>query len=75
MRQDEGGPAFPVAWPLPNAPEPGMSLRDYFATKAMGSIIAWPDGAPGRLREETYEQATARLAYRYADAMIAERAK
>lgn len=45
----------------------GMSLRDYFAAKAMGGRAAIPGAVdPG------YDAA---LAYQLADAMIAERAK
>jgi hypothetical protein len=69
---DNGGPAFP-------APEAGfhdfndtgvyrgMTLRDYFAAKAIQGLMARP-GAP----DPTYES---RLAYQVADAMLKERSK
>lgn len=70
----DGGPAFPVSgfvnpfdqrmerWPVD-----GMSLRDWFAGMALAGMCAngnensWPPNAEG--------------AYKFADAMLAERAK
>ncbi len=51
------GPAFPCDI------ETGMSLRDYFAAKAMQALLGNPeiDGEPS-----AYSQ----LAYKYADAML-----
>jgi hypothetical protein len=57
----------------------GMTLRDYFAAKAMQGFITlmirdFDDGET----VETYEQAQERIcsaSYEYADAMIRERAK
>ena len=48
--------------------QPGMTLRDYFAAKAMGGFAADPNyGAePERMAE---------YAYKWADAMLAERKK
>jgi hypothetical protein len=34
---DDGGPAFP------SADNPGMSLRDYFAAKAMQNLISYDE--------------------------------
>jgi hypothetical protein len=82
--KDTGGPAFPVIppdthnyreWPA----ESGMTLRDYFAAKALP--LAWaieqelptgPYRGPGM--QPTYVGAATR-AYFFADAMLAERAK
>ncbi len=58
-----GGPAFPD--PHINGDGKGMTLRDYFAAKALSSVIA---------NGSTFES-IAINAYRIADAMIAERAK
>jgi hypothetical protein len=61
---NDGGPAFPYE----QRSEPGMTLRDYFAAKAMQGISA----------NSTYDmraEATAQWAYMQADAMIAEREK
>lgn len=49
----------------------GMSLRDYFAAKAMASDICASANGAGAVHEE----ALAKWAYAMADAMLAERAK
>ena len=78
MSKDTGGPAFPalhsidgnwVKEPLPQFS--GMTLRDYFAAKAMQGILC------GRNPSDvaTVCMAYATHAYLYADAMLAERAK
>lgn len=59
-KETTGGPAFPVAG------YQGMTLRDYFAAKAMEGFLAAPD--TGWLEEEIAEQA-----YKMADAMLKER--
>jgi hypothetical protein len=61
----DGGPAFPTDMQRYQ----GMTLRDYFATKAMAAMIAtsaepWCTG---------YEQRTAENAYAMADALLSER--
>lgn len=51
----------------------GMSLRDYFAAKAMPRLIpteGWTDMHIEKCAQEAAEQA-----YRVADAMLAERSK
>lgn len=68
----DGGPAFPAA-PNPYKTQDcgsiGMSLRDYFAAKALPGIQAsWED------TEENYKM-VALEAYKIADAMLAEREK
>jgi hypothetical protein len=60
MKKD-GGTAFPESDEQSN----GMTLRDYFAGQAMGYILD---------KSATVTDA-AKLAYRYADAMIEERAQ
>ena len=58
---DDGGPAFPVANANVDLPWEGMTLRDYFAAKAMAVAL------------ETFSAAdAAREAYAYADAMLAD---
>lgn len=67
----DGGPAFPIeafnGW---GQPFEGMTLRDYFAAKAMQGMIArtsWGiEDDAGDIAGE---------AYGYADAMLAEREK
>ena len=55
-----GGPAFPVG----NVN--GMSLRDYFAAKAMQGLVSDPDLVIDSAQ-------VAQLAYVYADAMLQAR--
>lgn len=78
-----GGPAFPCtneqftcgnhqtgdAWP-------GMTLRDWFAGRALSGLLAEPqpeDGEPELGLGRDYAANAAQAAYRIADAMIAER--
>ena len=80
MSEKDGGPAFPVSTrPMENETgyghqdgfstwqHGGMTLRDYFAAKAMQSMLGVipADGA----------KALAVASYAMADAMLAERAK
>ena len=57
------------AFPKPYNGHDGMTLRDYFAGKAMQVLIAKMISADSELVEED----TALLAYRMADAMLRER--
>ncbi|MDP0496377.1 MAG: hypothetical protein Q7Q73_09230 [Verrucomicrobiota bacterium JB024] len=65
---DDGGPAFPGgSYPEhPHAPN-GMTLRDYFAAKAMQGICAHPDNW------ELLGANMANEAYIIADQMLAAR--
>jgi len=65
-----GGPAFPTTKPLEHWGDPnqGMTLRDYFAAKAMQAAATNPKGADGF----TFEQ-RAEWAYLQADAMLKAR--
>ncbi len=77
-----GGPAFPVplnpgqSW-QGMSPCDGMTLRDYFAAKAMQGIYACPahvrepDGSDGP--DVLSDKDIARLAYSMADAMLKAR--
>lgn len=71
---ENGGPAFPVPGlsNLPNEgfiyPEVGMTLRDYFAAKA----LEWSGSSEWFSKDP---QQVAARAYRLADAMLKERAK
>ena len=66
MNKDTGGPAFPrTGWPN----ETGMTLRDYFAARAMqGDWAAEVAGANGETMEDS-----ARRYYKMADAMLKAR--
>jgi hypothetical protein len=64
---DDGGPAFPLLLregEYYQGNTDGMSLRDYFAAKAMAALAG-----------QEHEADAAHTAYVIADAMIAERAK
>ena len=65
--QNDGGPAFPVPR---DAPVDGMSLRDYFAAKAMAAMLSIED-----VHLNAGEIKVAVWAYSQADAMLAERKK
>ena len=55
-----GGPAYPSPrWEGWGSPQEGMTLRDYFAAKAMEALV-----------HNRPPQAAAIEAYRYADAML-----
>ena len=74
IKEKSGGQAFP-AYQLqqhgPAVPAGGMTLRDYFAAKAMEvpNDFGWKNG-----ETDTYQR-TVRWAYLSADAMLVERAK
>jgi hypothetical protein len=74
---DDGGAAFPCIEQSPslqNQPTVGMSLRDYFAAKAMQSVIL--DGWRSWQIDATYADLAIGIAadaYTIADAMIAAR--
>jgi hypothetical protein len=88
MSKETGGAAFPhdehldSSTSMIHVPSQGMTLRDYFAAKALPAILAqedngiqaWqPDATGGS--SITAAEAWARDAYKIADAMLAERAK
>ena len=79
---DNGGPAFPVLPPVgPDGTSavgypyvtPGISIRDYFAAKAMQGMYA--SDTPDWCISDDDCHKRAASAYRMADAMLKERAK
>jgi len=46
-----GGPAFPAPAGVSHITEQGMTLRDYFASKAMPAVYEWFEGAQYADRE------------------------
>jgi hypothetical protein len=72
----ENPPAFPTNF-LP--PDQGMTLRDYFAAKAMQALITsnrWEDEdirATKNIPVNDFWSRTSYLAFRYAHAMLEER--
>ena len=80
MDKPENPPAFPLAAEGPNCPHfaEGMTLRDYFAAQALAGDMASQDAAQGVYLnniEPSVLAARAAFFYRFADAMLAERAK
>ena len=70
---NDGGPAFPLTPFYSNdvngydqVPEPGMTLRDYFAAHALAGLMA------SRHTDEEHTD-RAMMAYAASDAMLAER--
>ena len=73
MNKETGGPAFPTGTAFQ-----GMTLRDYFAAKAMGMIpypqhLRLDDYSTKHFRE--YTELMTQAAYEIADAMLKEREK
>jgi hypothetical protein len=67
MTTNTGGPAFPaLAGRLTPITDQGMTLRDYFAGKAMQSELV------GGVHSDNFD-VTARRAYHMADAMLKAR--
>jgi hypothetical protein len=87
--KDDGGPAFPYGVQyeirdyygnsqVQNEVEGGMTLRDYFAAKALVGLIAEPvegvqEAVAYELSDSTCE-VFAQAAYKFADAMLKARA-
>jgi hypothetical protein len=72
MTDTTGGPAFPTTQENGcNSGEPGMTLRDYFAAKAVQGLLAQSMGTA--LGSDPYF--AAEYAYAMADAMIKARNK
>lgn len=73
--QDDGGPAFPYVrsddW---EDADPGMSLLDYFAAKAMAAIVSQIGTGTGTdLEQQEQRQAVAKNSYDMAEIMLAEK--
>lgn len=76
-KRDTGGPAFP---PHPNAEHPGMTLRDYFAAKAMQQVLRenweWQreqERQGSRSPQHWSDEELASYSYEIADAMLKAR--
>lgn len=73
-KKNDGGHAFPNVYHLRTGEEispPGMTLRDYFAGRALTGLFAFDSFGQKLSAPETF----ARYAYQMADAMLAERDK
>ena len=74
--KDTGGPAFPSEHRFDDETSfkhEGMTLRDYFAAKAMS--LGWKVFDEGYSPRQCSPENIAEFAYKYADAMMKERAK
>jgi hypothetical protein len=78
----DGGYAFPVMWteiksdekgPQITACEPGMTLRDYFAAKAMQGVAMRFDLMSHAGRNDNTPDVVAKFCYQMADSMLRER--
>ena len=69
MTKETGGPAYPSPrWEGWGSPQEGMTLRDYFAAKAMPAILEQMDVCNGKELTNS-----AWIAYQMADAMLEAR--
>ena len=73
-----GGPAFPqnerVTAAISIAQSQGMTLRDYFAAKALVAVIADPDTKQvQKIMNQPFQIVAAHVAYGFADAMMKAR--
>lgn len=77
MEKNDGGQAFPCAGSEHNYPYAGMTLRDYFAAKAMASLLsnsdAMDEAADGCDSDIELMANVADRGYAMADAMLAAR--
>jgi hypothetical protein len=74
MNINDEGPAFPIKSPMSNDFQ-GMTLRDYFAAKAMQGLLAGLDKDARRFLElqTEPEQTMAKASWLMADAMLKAR--
>lgn len=73
-KENNGGPAFPVAGSDHNYPIEGMTLRDYFAAKAVGLCFAqYINHAEVEGFQDGWRDGVAADAYLMADAMLKAR--
>jgi hypothetical protein len=69
-----GGPAFPIKGPVMTSDEQGMTLRDYFAAKAMQAMVAHHGLIFSKNKQHEQDDAAGAVrAYAIADAMLKAR--
>jgi hypothetical protein len=73
MTPNTGGPAFPAQVKFFDEPTTGMTLRDYFAAKAMQSVFTSAITEGITLNQDIDCDKLAMIAYVMADAMLHER--
>jgi hypothetical protein len=69
----DGGPAFPSHGSMGEVSHEGMSLRDYFAAKAMQAFIIRGFSGQRDMGSAEYDETVSRFAYESADAMLRAR--
>lgn len=74
MERDDGGTAFPLPVQNGEVDYEGMTLRDYFAAKAMSAMITTA-ACPCLTGLDSVRFETAKGAHEIADAMLQERSK
>lgn len=76
MTKETGGPAFPF-YAGEECFGPGMSLRDYLAAKMLNGMVASPEllkvVTAAEVLGDEYSQRCAKIAYKWADAMLEAR--
>jgi hypothetical protein len=82
---NDGGPAFARSGFAPQGvgyedcgitdDQTGMTLRDYFAAKAMNGILSDPEVDCGEGQIVKFAAQIAKVSYQYADAMLEARSK
>lgn len=70
-KTNTGGLAFPLPYDWADSEKNGMTLRDYFAAKAMQGVIAGSGDIDGSVNYS--DDRVARIAYDMADAMLKAR--
>ena len=77
QRKKTGGPAFPSnnIHHQDGSIVLGMTLRDYFASKAMGRMITHDTIQWCQAHDQDVFEVIAKESYKYADAMLKEREK
>jgi hypothetical protein len=73
-----GGPAFPTTQYAggirPTGHDGGMTLRDYFAAKALSGLIGlWTESSRHLKAGQTLDEFVSEQAYAYADSMLKAR--
>lgn len=68
-----GGPAFPVREGVLEKTQPGMTLRDYFAAKAMQANWQTMLSQSAPKNADSAIELMARVSYKVADAMLEAR--
>ena len=61
MTKNTGGPAFPAPAGVAHITEQGMTLRDYFAAKAMQTFLMEEEWVAGYICQEAYRMADVML--------------